>query len=238
MPDDALQFDRAEYEDAQGAATCAQCEKPVAGAYDQVNGAVVCEGCTASLQEHQLLGSRASRAVRATTAGLAAAVAGSLLYYGISALTGYEFGLIAIVVGFGVGTAVRWGSYGRGGWAYQTLAIALTYLAIVSTYVPPIINSLRSADAQTASGTTTKVDGAAATASAAVDAAPPTFGQLLLALTLLLLLACVAPCLAGIQNVIGIVIIGIGLYEAWKLNRRVALDITGPHAVTTAVASV
>jgi hypothetical protein len=71
-----------------------------------------------------------------------------------------------------------------------------------------------------------------------VDAAAPTFGQFLLALTLLLLLACAAPFLAGIQNVIGVVIIGIGLYEAWKLNRRVALDITGPHAVTTAVASV
>jgi hypothetical protein len=236
MSDDALQFDRAEYEKAQDAVPCAQCEKPVAGAYYQVNGAVVCEGCTASLREHQLLGSRASRAVRATTAGLAAAVAGSLLYYGISALTGYEFGLIAIVVGFGVGTAVRWGSYGRGGWAYQTLAIALTYLAIVSTYVPPIIDSLRSAE-QTASATT-KVDGATATASATVDAAPPTFGQFLLALTLLLLLACAAPFLAGIQNVIGIVIIGIGLYEAWKLNRRVTLDITGLHAVTTAVASV
>ena len=131
-------------------------------------------------------------------------------------------------------TAVRWGSYGRGGWAYQTLAIALTYLAIVSTYVPPIIDSLRAADAQSASAT----DGATATASATVDAAPPTFGQFLLALTLLLLLACAAPFLAGIQNVIGIVIIGIGLYEAWKLNRRVTLDITGPHAVTTAVASV
>ena len=54
----------------------------------------------------------------------------------------------------------------------------------------------------------------------------------------LVLLACAAPFLAGVQNVIGIVIIGIGLYEAWKLNRRVPFEITGPHPVATAAATV
>ena len=39
------------------------------------------------------------------------------------------------------------------------------------------------------------------------------------------------PFLAGLENIMGIIIIGIGLYEAWKLNRREALTITGPHAI-------
>jgi hypothetical protein len=29
----------------------------------------------------------------------------------------------------------------------------------------------------------------------------------------------------------GLFIIGIGLYEAWKLNKRVDVEITGPHKV-------
>ena len=37
------------------------------------------------------------------------------------------------------------------------------------------------------------------------------------------------PFLSGIENIIGIVIIAIGVYEAWKINKRPA--ITGPHAV-------
>jgi hypothetical protein len=47
-------------------------------------------------------------------------------------------------------------------------------------------------------------------------------------------LAFVAPFLGGFQNIIGIVIIGIGVYEAWKLNKRQIVVITGPHAVGTA----
>ena len=55
---------------------------------------------------------------------------------------------------------------------------------------------------------------------------------LVIAVVLILAIACAAPFLAGFENVIGIVIIGIGLYEAWKLNRRTILTITGPHAIS------
>ncbi len=48
---------------------------------------------------------------------------------------------------------------------------------------------------------------------------------------LILAIACAAPFLAGFENIIGIVIIGIGLYEAWKLNRRSTVAITGPHTL-------
>ena len=53
-----------------------------------------------------------------------------------------------------------------------------------------------------------------------------------IAVVLILAIACAAPFLAGFENIIGIVIIGIGLYEAWKLNRRTTVTITGPHAIS------
>ena len=56
-------------------------------------------------------------------------------------------------------------------------------------------------------------------------------GAFLFGIGVLLLIVCAAPFLAGIQNVIGIIIIGIGMYEAWKLNRRVPL---GDHGTARA----
>ena len=62
-------------------------------------------------------------------------------------------------------------------------------------------------------------------------------GAFLFGIGVLVLIVCAAPFLAGIQNVIGIIIIGIGMYEAWKLNRRVPLVITGPHALAASRAA-
>ena len=47
-----------------------------------------------------------------------------------------------------------------------------------------------------------------------------------LALFAVLILA--LPFLGGFANILGLVIIGIGVYEAWKINRRVPLVIAGP----------
>jgi hypothetical protein len=64
---------------------------------------------------------------------------------------------------------------------------------------------------------------------------PASAGQLAVAIgffaAIVLAIAVVLPFLGGLENVIGLVIIAIGLYEAWKLNRRVPLVITGPHRV-------
>ena len=52
-----------------------------------------------------------------------------------------------------------------------------------------------------------------------------------------MLLICALPFLQGIQNVVGILILSFGLYEAWKLNRHVELVITGPHAIAAVPAT-
>src|SRR5947207_5506745 len=142
---DPLQFDVAESAASPGSAspntTCKACSKPITSTYYQVNGSVVCASCRADVDRPA--GTRLHRALRATGLGVLAAVAGSLLYFAVAAVTGREFGLVAIAVGYMVGKAVRKGSRGRGGWAYQTLAIGLTYLAIVSTYVPLIVKDFQ-----------------------------------------------------------------------------------------------
>jgi hypothetical protein len=243
------QFDRAEFENAS--TQCAACNRPLAGFYFEANGQTVCEACRYELEAQMTGGSAGGRAIRALGAGFVAAALGAVLYYAIAALSGYEFGLIAIVVGYGVGAAVRWGSNGRGGWPYQALAMALTYFAIVATYIPPIVQGLRQAQAAEAaavSGSTTapSTEAAVTPASTTADATaqPETAEQtvapggasIILGVLLLLAVASVAPFLAGFQNIIGLIIIGIGLYEAWKLNRRAVLTITGPHTIGAAAA--
>jgi len=56
----------------------------------------------------------------------------------------------------------------------------------------------------------------------------PTFGQFILAVLALLAFAAALPFLAGVENLVGLLIIAIGLWQAWKLNQRKELDITGP----------
>jgi hypothetical protein len=51
---------------------------------------------------------------------------------------------------------------------------------------------------------------------------------------MLLPFAFLSPIFSGFENLIGLVIIGIGLYEAWKLNKREVFEITGPFALNTA----
>jgi hypothetical protein len=230
---DGLQFERAEFDQAP-TTECAACKAPLVSHYYDVNGSTVCEKCRYAIEASLSNGSAMGRIVRATGAGLGAAILGSALYYAIAALTGYELGLIAIVVGFGVGSAVRWGSGGRGGKGYQALAIALTYLAIVSTYIPPIIQEF--SKVQSEESTDAVKSPAPAEATTAPSNPPVEVKQAgplvtVLALLFLLALACIAPFLGGLQNIMGLVIIGIGLYEAWKLNRRTDVTITGPHAL-------
>ena len=138
-----MQLDRAEFGAEQTAATCETCTATLRNEYYEVNGTMVCAGCREQMAAASDHGTRSSRIARACGAGFGAAIGGAILYWAILAMTGYEFGLIAILVGYGVGKAVNWGSRGKGGWRYQTMAIALTYLAMVGAYVPILIGEMR-----------------------------------------------------------------------------------------------
>ncbi|HEX2338951.1 MAG TPA: hypothetical protein VHI98_00595 [Vicinamibacterales bacterium] len=231
-----LQFDQADYAQAPAEMVCAQCKRAITTSYYLAGDSALCGLCRNDLERARTSGTRYSRFARAFGAGTVAAFLGFLLYYGIAALTGYEFGLIAIVVGFAVGSAVRWGSNGRGGWRYQVMAVVLTYLAIVGTYVPPIVEAIR--EQETAAGV---IESSEDPAVVQIAAEPDTIGaaaageagivRFVVGVIFLMALACAAPFLSGAENIIGLIILGIGLFEAWKLTKRTELTVTGPHAV-------
>lgn len=234
-----MQLDRAEFEESQPVAACAMCTAALQGEYYEANGEMVCAGCQSQLQSASAnRGTRSSRVLRALGAGGAAALGGAILYWAILAATGYEFGLIAVVVGFGVGKAVHWGSRGKGGWRYQTMAMVLTYLAMVSAYVPLLINELTKEPVAVEQTADPQLATAASPSPASSDVpVEPSLGQALYSIGLLVAFICALPFLSGIQNILGIFILGFGLYEAWKLNRRVELVITGPHVLATVEAT-
>jgi hypothetical protein len=265
---DPLQFDVAEATTSHASrpgTMCKACTQPITDAYYQVNDSIVCASCRALLEPRP--GTRLRRVLRAMGLGALAAIAGSLLYFAVAAITGREFGIVAIAVGFMVGSAVRKGSGGRGGWAYQTLAIGLTYMAIVSTYVPLLVKEFQKdakeraathAPAPTPMDTITisargPVSGSPrsdsirsssisanapiiAQAGAPAGSHPPRTdakhlgaGTLLLGIGALVFLAALVPIAAGFSNIIGLLIIGFAVFQAWKLNQR--LKVTGPFRI-------
>ena len=68
-------------------------------------------------------------------------------------------------------------------------------------------------------------------------ATPVGLGRAILGVGALLLLVAALPFLAGVKNLLGLLIIGFGLWEAWKLNKRTDLSISGPYQVGAAPAA-
>src|SRR3989475_2456381 len=132
-PMESLQFDHAERDGSAASLTCAVCSQAIATSYYEVNGNVTCQRCRSQTLAGWNRGSPGGRFAKALGLGLGAAVVGAGIYFGIAALTGYEFGLVAIVVGVLVGGAGRKGWTGRAGRRYQLLAMFLTYTAVVVT---------------------------------------------------------------------------------------------------------
>ncbi|HET9211018.1 MAG TPA: hypothetical protein VFR03_11500 [Thermoanaerobaculia bacterium] len=242
---DPIQLDRADFAQPAEAPRCGACGTPLMGSYFEINGKMACERCRHEVEAAFNRRGGTGGFLKAALAGLGAAVAGSLLYYAVREITHLEIGLISILVGWGVGKAVHWGSRGKGGGLYQTLAVFLTYMAIVSTYLPAIFTAIgKRTDKEKAAATAPAQAGGAATQAASAKAPRPakaekpiTFGGAMLGLGAIFLLAAAIPFLAGAQNLIGLLIIAFGLWEAWKINRRTALSISGPFQVGAAPAS-
>ena len=245
---DDLQFDRAERtESTAAAAGCTVCKLPISGSYFEINGKVVCPRCRGRLMAHWQRGTGSGRFWRALGLGALAAALGAGLYFGIAALTGYELGLVAVVVGLLVGGAVRKGSNGRGGGRYQLLAMFLTYTAIVATDSSLIVRELRKESRARADSIPTAADTGAGVATAgtqlnaprlttpSVGSARPKLAAgfrglgVVLGLLVLLAIAYAAPIAIGIASPVHLLIAGIALYEAWKLNKGAALRVTGPY---------
>src|SRR5688572_18691976 len=116
--------------------SCRGCQQTLSDEYFDVNGEPVCSSCRDSLLHQAEPPRGAMPLIRAALFGIAAAIAGAVLYYAVIAITNFEIGLVAIAIGYMVGYAIRTGAGGRGGRTLQVLAIVLTYWAVGLAYVP------------------------------------------------------------------------------------------------------
>jgi hypothetical protein len=237
-----MQFEKVDLVAPAEARSCRICKLPIAGEYFQIGQAIICSRCATTLS-----GSPEGRGMflRALLFGAGAALLGTIVWFAIIKATDHEFGLLAIGVGLFVGKAVKRGGRGLGGWRYQALAMVLTYVSITGAYVPLVLKGIVEAGREK-SATMVKPSPAASEGATAPAVAPaedtekkapaekPGAGAVLLAVGILLGLAFAAPFMGG--NIMGIIIIGIGLYEAWKINRRIPLS--GPFRFGPAAAPI
>jgi uncharacterized membrane protein len=243
-----LQFDHAELGGHTTAVTCTRCDAGIKSWYYEANGQVVCASCRGALQS-ALGGSGTARFASALGLGLVGAVVGAVIYFAVTALTGFEFSLISILVGFLVGKGVNVGSKRRGGWRYQVLAVVLTYFALGLSYVGLGVKEMASERAQASVVDSTiasariggeespiiasnEVDEASddeeETTSAGTETEEMGAGAALLGMVVF---AFALPVLANMTSIIGLFIIGIALYYAWQINKREAFALTGPYRV-------
>ena len=141
MSDD-LQFDRvavagpaAEAAGAPGV-VCAGCHARLETDYFEINGRPFCADCRDRVEAIAETPRGLTPFAVAAIFGLGAAVAGAAIYYAVIALLNLEIGLVAILIGYMVGYAVRKGAGGRGGLRFQILAAVLTYCAVGLAYTP------------------------------------------------------------------------------------------------------
>jgi hypothetical protein len=223
---ETLQFRKVEVHDDTAQRRCTSCSQAIPGEYFHVAGAVACPGCAqARLADRQRRGGW-PEFVRAALFGLGAAIAGSLLFAIVAWAVHARFGLLAIVVGVMVGKAVLMGSRGSRGRRYQVLAVLLTYGAITTSYVPEILSGLTQARS--------KLEAQQRTAGQPAPLRPNhevTAARFVLAMAVLVVLALAAPLLLLLQGsgFIGLIIIGIGLLQAWRLTRPDVVAIMGPY---------
>jgi len=140
-----LQFDRAvdaeatapdAAEQAAPSIECSACNSAIKTYYYHVDGATVCAKCKQVAERAGQSQKGGGALIKAFLLGGLAAVIGAAIYYGVIAITNFEIGLVAILIGFMVGFGVRLGAAGGGGRRYQVMALVLTYFAVGLAYTP------------------------------------------------------------------------------------------------------
>jgi hypothetical protein len=245
-----LQFDQIEAA-TQGGPTvahrsCAACSQPLTDTFYTLGDGVICPACRDRIALPPA-GSRFGRILKATVLGILLGLVGAAIWFAIRRATNYELGLIAVLVGLMVGKGVRAGSGNRGGRVYQVLAVLITYCSVAANYLPDIVEvALNPPDAAAVAGVE---DGASLPATDAAgqeiaSAEPAAAGDnfetagpiaMIIGMAILLVLAfgfaLALPVLAGVENLIGLLIIAFALWEAWKINAATNLPIAGPYQV-------
>lgn len=226
-----LQFDQADYTEPPPAPRCTACERPIASVYYEVNSHLLCPSCRESVEASLTGGSKSKRFLKAGLFGFGAAAAGALVYFLVS-LTGYNIGLIAVLVGWMVGSAVFKGSEGRGGWFYQLVAVVLTYLSVAASLAPEVYKGFQAQYGESVQAAAPTGEAVAEAPGATPDAEVPNTPEAAVVITAMISVA--APVLVGIDSPLSGLIYGFALYEAWRRNKKAVLNIAGPFKLADA----
>jgi hypothetical protein len=228
-PPEELQFRRAQHTTGPDTRTCIACKQPVAGDYYNANGNTLCPQCTQRINAHQEPPPHTSL-LGAALYGGAAALAGSIIYATV-ALFGVQIGIVAILIGYMVGKAVRYASNGLGGRPQQILAVVLTYFAITTSFIEvSLYDAWKSKQTIHTTQPSRIPDSPRVT-----ESRMPTSQAVLLILGLVV----AAPFLelfdgsSVISGLISLFIIFIGLRQAWALTARREIVITGPYRTSS-----
>lgn len=222
--------------------TCCRCSKVVTGQYYNGGGLVWCSDCTGRAKG--ALGGQVGFGVFiwATALGYLAAVFAGGLWAVITASTGYQLGIVAVVVGLMVGHAVRVGGCRRRGRVLQLLAVALTFLGLSYSTVSFPLRGFREAAAfveellgrEGPDEANRTPGGAGPEESVTVPGslrrgAPVSVRQVF---TVLLHEPVQRYVLSLKADAFSLLFLAIALWEAWKINRPVSLAFLGPFEIS------
>ena len=254
---EALQFDRAVIEgsspaQSKVAAICTACHTSIETEYYDVNGNTFCSGCRSAVESAAETPRGIVPLVIAGAFGLGAGVVGAAIYYAVIAIANLEIGIVAILIGYMVGYAVRKGAQGRGGRRFQVLAVLLTYASIALAYTPLAFKQAIDADREAGktAAATTSGDGSAVTAIDSGGDATNGRGDVttnlsgrspLLVLVFLLAFIAALPVMVVVgslpSGLISAFIMFIGMRQAWQMTGVPLLQILGPYRVGAAPAT-
>ncbi|PYR58438.1 MAG: hypothetical protein DMF91_17195 [Acidobacteria bacterium] len=244
-----LQFDRIVTSTSSAppsklAVTCAGCQTSIETEYYDVNGNIFCSRCRTAVESAAETPRGIVPVIVSGVFGLGAGVIGAIIYSAVMAIAHLEIGIVAILIGYMVGYAVRKGARGRGGRRFQILAVALTYASVALAYTPIAVKQAIDANRQKASASTTRIDSndvATTDSSRAATTTKPSAGGLLLGFVFLSAFIAALPVLVVVgsfpSGLISAFIIFIGMKQAWRMTGAPWLQILGPYRVGAAPAS-
>ena len=117
VPNVDLQFDTAVAGSGAltGAVTCSLCQRTIEYRVYDVSGHSTCADCRGNMDALTETPTGVGPLLEAGAFGLGAGIAGAIIYYAVIAISGSRDRIVAILIGYMVGYAVRKGAGGRGG---------------------------------------------------------------------------------------------------------------------------
>ena len=233
-----LQFDRMEMTQSSGdpaaspGVTCVVCGMSVGASYYTANGKPICERCRDVVTSTAAPARSPGALLLAGLFGLGAAVAGAAIYYAVIAIANLEIGIVAILIGYMVGWAVRKGAGGRGGRRFQILAVVLTYWAVGLAYAPLAFKGMAGdtrPSAETVVGDSIVQTGPVQTGPGGTNVSGAVAARMAGPLLLLVFVLPVGAILRSLPfGLISALIIFIGMRQAWQMTAAPRLAISGP----------